>query len=360
MMQLSYKAKQAVKKLIGPKATLWLKSLIRPNLISKDGDLIIGIDATWSTDYVIGIAGWAICKKGPLDELTIEAEGNAAQVTNWIPRPDVANEYSAQLKTSDRCGFLVQIPRKAEYELEFKGKNTSGQFEKIVAFKGKKPPPVIGINDGSNIFNEFVKHVNNNKLRVLEIGSRVVSPGSKSKRELFPGASTYVGFDYYPDSNTDVVGDAHELSKYFNGQKFDAIFSLQVLEHIAMPWKVVLEISKLLDIGGVTCHVTHQTWPIHEAPWDFWRFSDESLKALFSPPLGFKTIKAGLIDPMYMHMTNPQPGHELLPISPGFGGCVVFARKVSDIDSDKFKWDVKVEDILGQGHFYPEPGDLKK
>lgn len=358
-MQLSFKAKQIVKKIMGPRATRWLKNLIRPNLVLKDGDLIIGIDAFWSTHYSIGISGWAIGKEGPLDRLTIEAEDNAAEVTNWHPRPDVAKAYPGHLEISDRCGFLVQIPRKARCELKFKGQNPSGQFEKTVAVKGKKPPPVPEANDGAGIFNEFVRYVNDNKLSVLEIGSRVVSPGSKSKRELFPGASKYVGFDYYPDSNTDVVGDAHELTKYFEGQKFDAIFSLSVLEHIAMPWKVALEISRLLDIGGVTCHVTPQTWPLHEMPWDFWRFSDESLKVLFSSPFGFKTIKAGLFHPVHIHMVNPQPGHELLHVIPGFAGCSVFARKVSEVDSDKFKWDLRTEDVLGPEHLYPKPGDAK-
>ncbi len=43
--------------------------------------------------------------------------------------------------------------------------------------------------------------------RILEIGSREVTASSKA-REHFDQAE-YVGFDYYPGRNVDVVGDAH-------------------------------------------------------------------------------------------------------------------------------------------------------
>ena len=47
-------------------------------------------------------------------------------------------------------------------------------------------------------------------MRVLEIGSREVT-GSSNARKEFTEAK-YVGFDYYPGDNVDVVGDAHKLS----------------------------------------------------------------------------------------------------------------------------------------------------
>ena len=116
-------------------------------------------------------------------------------------------------------------------------------------------------SDGSNIFLDFIEKVNSKASRVLEIGSRMVSPGAGagSKRMLFPKASNYVGFDYYKDSNTDVIGDCHELSRYFKGQKFDAIFSVALLEHLAMPWVVAMEIAKVLEIDGDTFHCAPQT-----------------------------------------------------------------------------------------------------
>lgn len=50
-------------------------------------------------------------------------------------------------------------------------------------------------------------------MEILEIGARNVT--GKTLRNLFPKAN-YTGFDYYPGENVDVIGDAHELSKYFD------------------------------------------------------------------------------------------------------------------------------------------------
>lgn len=58
-----------------------------------------------------------------------------------------------------------------------------------------------------------------------------------------------------------------------------------------MPWVVAIEINKLFEIGGVTYHLTHPAWPLHERPWNFWRFSDDGLRVLFSKPMGFEIIK---------------------------------------------------------------------
>jgi len=354
MYFLSSTGKQKLKKLLGPQVVSKLKKYLTRQNVLADDNFIVGIEGSWSNDSCVGISGWIIGKEGPLDNVTVEVDGVSKKITDWIPRPDLMKEYSKYL-TSDKCGFSVTIPHEVKHELKFKVKKKNDYIEKSVLLGATKTLPVVDVTDGTNIFNEFVEYVNKNRLRVLEIGSRVVSPGSKSKRELFPEASSYVGFDYYPDSNTDVVGDAHELSKYFNNQKFDAIFSVSVLEHIAMPWKLALEISKILEIGGVTCHTSHHSWPLHESPWDFWRFSDESLKVLFSPVLGFETIKAGLFSPIRMYAEKVSVGQELLPLHYGYGGSCIYTKKKAEIDFDRFNWNVRTEDVLGQDHHYPEP-----
>ena len=88
-------------------------------------------------------------------------------------------------------------------------------------------------------------------MRILEIGSREVTGPSDARRELRD--AEYVGFDFYPGDNVDVVGDAHKLSSYFGGgEKFDIIFSHACFEHFAMPWVVATEIAKLLKVGGLS------------------------------------------------------------------------------------------------------------
>jgi len=134
--------------------------------------------------------------------------------------------------------------------------------------------------------------------RVLEIGSREVSfPGSYARKRF--DQAEYVGFDYYPGKNVDVVGDAHRLSTYFDsGEKFDLIFTHACFEHFAMPWVVAIEIAKLLKVGGHVFVETHFSFSSHERPWHFFHFSDMALRVLFSEALGFECIEAGVSNPI--------------------------------------------------------------
>ncbi|HIK29170.1 MAG: hypothetical protein N3E45_14555 [Oscillatoriaceae bacterium SKW80] len=38
-----------------------------------------------------------------------------------------------------------------------------------------------------------------------------------------------------------------------------------------------------------------------------------------------------------------------------FAGAAVLARKVADFNSDTFKWDVTIEEVLGKDSHYPKP-----
>lgn len=140
-------------------------------------------------------------------------------------------------------------------------------------------------------------------MRVLEIGSREVT-GPSGERAAF-GRATYVGFDYYPGKNVDVVGDVHKLSSYFGSdEKFDLIYSSACFEHFAMPWVVATEISKLLKVGGLVFVETHFSYSSHERPWHFFQFSDMALRVLFSRALGFECIEAGMSNPIVGRLSS--------------------------------------------------------
>jgi hypothetical protein len=202
-----------------------------------------------------------------------------------------------------------------------------------------------------NLFEEFRAEVNRSGGEILELGSRQVVKGGQSKRNLFPNCS-YVGFDYYSDANTDVVGDAHELSIFFK-KEFDAVFSLAVFEHFAMPWVVAAEINKVLKVGGLTFHSTHFAFPVHERPWDFWRYTDQALRILFSPPLGFEVLGCAYDTPARMHPDLPRDELMHLPLEAVWVGISVLARKTANIDATKFVWSASVADCLGGDSHYP-------
>ena len=295
-----------------------------------------------------------IHKKGRLRNATVSVDGIAVPVTNWHPRPDVRNTVPGlDDETLERCGFWVQVPRPARHRISLEGSDgtSPGRIEFTVS---GAPRPGEDANSvaARALFNRFIKQVNEDRMHVLEIGSRVVAPGSSSKRVLFEDAASYTGFDFYEDSNTDVVGDAHRLGDYFQGRKFDAVFSYSVLEHLAMPWVFPLEVNRVLADGGLTFHHTHFAWPQHEAPWDFWRFTDGGLRVLFSSAMGFDVVEAGMFEPVRMYLDHPGDGQETFPEFPAYGGSVVLARKVSDVSPNRGAWDVDIAEVC-EGTAYP-------
>lgn len=126
--------------------------------------------------------------------------------------------------------------------------------------------------------------------RALEIGSRARS--GNSYRFMVAEGVEYVGLDITAGENVDIVGDAHHLSRHVQG-RFDYILSISVFEHLLMPWMVALEMNKVMNVGGVAFIQSHPSWPLHEEPWDFWRFSKDAWAGLFNAHTGFRMLNSG-------------------------------------------------------------------
>ena len=185
---------------------------------------------------------------------------------------------------------------------------------------------------------EYLYSIGNKKgMRILEIGSREVT-GESNAREEFSNAE-YIGFDYYPGNNVDVVGDVHKLSNYFNkNDKFDIIYSSACFEHFAMPWIAATEIAKLLNVGGIVFIETHFSWSSHERPWHFFQFSDMALRVLFSKRLGFECIETGVSNPIVARFSSLADKYlRNRPISSMYCHVEFLAKKVEDVND--FNWD---------------------
>lgn len=198
---------------------------------------------------------------------------------------------------------------------------------------------------------------NREGVRILEIGSREVT-GKSDARSRFSKAE-YVGFDFYPGPNVDVVGDAHKLSSYFVGQQFDIIYSSAVFEHLAMPWLVAVEIAKLLKLGGTVFVETHFSYGSHERPWHFFQFSDMALKVLFSPTLGIECIEAGASNPIIGRFSSLADNDlKFRPISGLYCHSDFLGRKIGEVDH--FDWStVRLEEVVGETK-YPLPTHSKE
>jgi SAM-dependent methyltransferase len=165
---------------------------------------------------------------------------------------------------------------------------------------------------------------------ILEIGSRARS--AINFRSFVPTTLRYVGLDILKGPNVDIVGDAHELEKLFGRHRFVASFSWSVFEHLAMPWKVALELNRVLKPGGIVYNATHQTWPLHEEPWDFWRFSQHSWQAIFNAATGFELIEAACGEPARIHPIRSNPATRSVPGEPAFLGSASIVRKISETE----------------------------
>jgi SAM-dependent methyltransferase len=189
--------------------------------------------------------------------------------------------------------------------------------------------------------------------RILEIGSREVT-GASDARQRF-SAGEYVGFDFYPGPNVDVVGDAHRLSTYFRpGEQFDVIYSSAVFEHFAMPWVVAAEMVKLLKVGGTLFVETHFSYGSHERPWHFFQFSDMALRVLFSPALGIECIEAGASNPIVGRFSAlADKDLRYRRVSGLYCHSDFLGKKVREVPD--FRWEkTALSDMLGED-LYPAP-----
>ena len=60
-----------------------------------------------------------------------------------------------------------------------------------------------------------------------------------------------------------------------------------------MPWVAAVELNKVLKAGAMIYMQSHPTWPLHEEPWDFFRFSKDAWSGLFNRLTGFEIVEAG-------------------------------------------------------------------
>lgn len=123
------------------------------------------------------------------------------------------------------------------------------------------------------------------KGRLLDVGC-----GTSPHRSLFASASQYIGLDrpsapyaaYSQNSERkqaiNVIGSAYEIP--FRSSCFDAVLAFQVLEHMAEPLAFLIESKRVLRNGGEILLTFPLINPVHEAPYDFFRYTHYGLRHL--------------------------------------------------------------------------------
>jgi SAM-dependent methyltransferase len=111
--------------------------------------------------------------------------------------------------------------------------------------------------------------------RVLNVGTG----GPLAERIARTRESRVVGVDLDPSRHPDVVADVCDL-RCFEDESFDAVFLMEVLEHVPAPDLAISEIHRVLAPGGWLVLSTPFVFEIHEAPHDYFRFTEHGLRHL--------------------------------------------------------------------------------
>lgn len=293
---------------------------------------------------VLQVVGWSELAD-PAAGFSVDSWGNGMIVrgdVRPVERPDLADFYEEWARW---WGFeaLLVFPTAEAARAACAGPLvlTSAKGQVVI----ERPAEAFGNlldRDSAELESRFFDSVRSlQPARVLEVGSRARS--NVSRRDLFSGCE-YVGIDIVAGENVDVVADVHQLSKYRVG-RFDFVFSVSVFEHLLMPWKAAIELAKVMNEGGLAFIQTHQAWPIHDAPWDFWRFSREAWDAIFNRYTGFEIVGTAYKVPCY-YISQFDDGNPVTDFGfqTGYYGVVCLARKIGPPLLD---WSVIPAEITG-------------
>lgn len=280
--------------------------------------------------------GWFYHPQDTLVDVVIHDDAFVAEVKKiGIPH------QCAETALGKHKGFSIQILRN----------NTTIDHSIIVEFKTKNGKSISrSLLDLSHdrqcryvtpvVEKKFLEYTSKkHRPKVLDIGGRDRSQVDRSLS--FPDCD-YTVFDILPGNNVDIIGDAHQLSDCFAKETFDFICSVSVFEHLLMPWKVVLEMNAVLKTGGVAFIHTHQTIGMHDMPWDFWRFSSDSWKALFNKKTGFEIIETAMDGEQFIVPFHISLAKNFAEKAAGYEESSVLARKTHNTD---LQWHVATEEI---------------
>lgn len=136
---------------------------------------------------------------------------------------------------------------------------------------------------------EFVKMCASSlplKEPIYEFGSLQV-PGQEKFADLrpfFPGKK-YVGADMRQGPGVDVLLNLHNVK--LPDESVGSVLILDTLEHVEFVHKAMNEIHRILKRNGIVVISSVMNFPIHDYPFDYWRFTPEAFISLLKP---FKSV----------------------------------------------------------------------
>jgi SAM-dependent methyltransferase len=161
---------------------------------------------------------------------------------------------------------------------------------------------------------------------VLDLGTKRSVPDQPTHHRAWCHASANVTMsDFQSGIDVDVLADIHALSQVFARDSFDFIICCSVFEHVQRPWIAAHEIARVLKPGGCIYVQTHNAFPIHAYPYDYWRFTREALATLFEDA-GLETVSTTYRFPAQIVSEQDPEGRN----HPAFLNVNILARKPAD------------------------------
>lgn len=117
---------------------------------------------------------------------------------------------------------------------------------------------------------------------IYEFGSLQVhgQEGFADLRTLFP-RKKYIGADMREGSGVDVVLNLHHID--LSSESVGTVLILDTLEHVEFPRKAIEEVYRILKPAGILIISSVMNFPIHDYPYDYWRYTPEAFKSLLKP-----------------------------------------------------------------------------
>lgn len=114
--------------------------------------------------------------------------------------------------------------------------------------------------------------------KVLDVGS-----GDRQLENYLGSGTRYIAVDYPPSGQRyrnlpHVWGDAMHLP--FRSGAVDSLVMLDVLEHLPDPGLALSEAARVLKSHGILVASVPFLYPIHDAPFDFWRMTQYQIERL--------------------------------------------------------------------------------
>lgn len=114
---------------------------------------------------------------------------------------------------------------------------------------------------------------------IYEFGSLQVQ-GQIGYADLRPffGDKKYVGCDFRMGPGVDVVKDIENMQ--LEPGSVGTMLIVDTLEHVKRPYAAIDEAWKALGPEGIVVITSHQNFPVHGHPYDYWRYTTMGFDAL--------------------------------------------------------------------------------